>query len=142
MHDGLGCAFEAFVGALDQLSSALHQHLNRHIIGYQIFFDELAHEIKIGLAGRRKTDFDFFESHLHQRVKHFALAYWIHGVDQGLVAVAQIDAAPIGGDGYVLIGPGAVRKFERKEPAIFLEWHFFRCHICWWHRGSFLTVAG
>ena len=40
--------------------------------------------------------------------EHDALALKVHRVDQGLVAVAQVDAAPARGSGQSPVGPGAV----------------------------------
>ena len=63
--------------------------------GHQVLLDDFAHEIEIGLRGGGKSDFDFLEAYFHQHVEHAALAGAVHGFDQRLVAVAQIDAAPV-----------------------------------------------
>jgi len=54
-----------------------------------------ADEIEIGLrGGREKTDLDLLEAHLYQKVEHAPLALGAHRLDESLVAVTQIDAAP------------------------------------------------
>ena len=58
---------QALVGALDQLGAALGQHLDRDVVGDQVLLDELAHEVEVGLAGRREADLDLLEAHCDQR---------------------------------------------------------------------------
>ena len=41
-----------------------------------------------------KADLDFLVAHLHQQAEHAQLALRVHRLDQRLVAVAQVDAAP------------------------------------------------
>ena len=82
------------VGALDQLVAALGQHLDGDVVGDQVLLDELAHEVEVGLAGRREPDLDLLEAHGHERLEHPQLADRVHRVDERLVAVAQVDRAP------------------------------------------------
>ena len=131
---------EALVGAVDQLGPALDQHLDRHVVGDQVLLDEQAHEVEVGLGGRREPDLDLLEAHLHERLEHAALARRVHRVDQGLVAVAQVDRAPAGRLRELLVRPGAVGQLERHERAVLVERHRLRGHRWWWHvaprRGS------
>jgi hypothetical protein len=78
----------------DQLGARLRQHLNGDILGHEIALDQFAHEIEIRLRSGGKTNFDLLEAELDQKIEHAALALGTHGLDEGLVAVAQIDAAP------------------------------------------------
>ena len=64
------------------------------VVRNQVVLDQLAHEIEVGLRRGRETDLDFLEAGLHQQVEHAPLARGVHRLDQRLVAVAQIDAAP------------------------------------------------
>ena len=64
--------------------------------GIEVLVDELADEVEVGLGGRREADLDLLEAHLHQDLEHPQLAGGVHRVDQSLVAVAEIDAAPAG----------------------------------------------
>ena len=94
VHDRPRRALDALVGALDQLLPALHQHLDRDVVGDQVLLDQLADEVEVGLARRREADLDLLEAHLDEGVEHAPLADGVHRVDQRLVAVAEVDRAP------------------------------------------------
>ena len=113
VHDRLLGAADRLVGALDQLLAGLGQHLDRDVVGDQVLLDELPDEVEVGLAGRREADLDLLVAHAHQQVEHPPLALGAHRVDQGLVAVAQVDGAPARGLGHALGRPGAVRQVDR-----------------------------
>ena len=121
MHDGALCAAQGFESAADQRFARLGQHLHRHIIGNQFLLDELAHEIEIGLGRGGKSDLDFLEPGFQQQHEHAQLALRIHGFDQRLVAVAQIDAAPDRRTGDDLARPGAVGQGDRGKRTVFLR---------------------
>ena len=87
MHDGLWSTRDRFVGAFDQMLASLGQHLDGHVIGNEVGFDQLPHEIEIGLAGRREADLDLLVSHGDEQREHTQFARWGHGVDQGLITV-------------------------------------------------------
>ena len=89
--------------------------------GIRSCFDELAHEVEIGLRGGREADLDLLEAHAHQQVEHAALALGPHRLDQRLVAVAQIDAAP---DRRALDDAGrplSVGQVDRLERPVFVD---------------------
>ena len=67
VHDRSRRAFDALVGAFDELLPALREHLDRHVVGNPVLGDELADEIEVRLAGRREADLDLLESHRDQR---------------------------------------------------------------------------
>ena len=94
MHDRPPGAADRGKAALDQFGSRLGQHLDGDVLGHEIRFDQLADKGEIGLRGGRKPDLDLLEAELDQEVEHAALALGPHRLDQGLIAVAQIDAAP------------------------------------------------
>ena len=77
------------------------------------FFDDVANEVEVGLGGRREADLDLLEAHLDELDEHRVLAVEVHRVDEGLVAVAQVDAAPARRLGQSVVGPGAVRQVNR-----------------------------
>ena len=143
MHDRLAGTPDRLVGALDQLGTALGQHLDRDVLGHEVVDDELAHEVEVGLAGAREADLDLLEPHLDQGLEHAALAGRVHRVDQGLVAVPQIDRAPQGRPLDALARPGAVieREGEREERPVLLERHLLRGHGFGRHRCSLSLVA-
>ncbi len=80
--------FERFVGARDQVLTCLDQHLDGHVVGDLILFDQPAHEIEVGLAGRRKANFDLLETDLYQQGPETLLLFDAHRLEQRLVAVA------------------------------------------------------
>ena len=133
VDDGLAGAPEALVGAVDQLGPALDQHLDRHVVGNEVLLDEEAHEVVVGLGGRREPDLDLLEAHLHERLEHAALAGRIHRVDEGLVAVPQVDRAPARRLRELSTGPGPVRQLEGHERAVLAEGHAPRGHRWWCH---------
>ena len=73
MHDGVAGAGNGLVGPLDQLGATLHQHLDRHVVGDAVLFDDLADEVEVRLRGGRKTDLDLLEPHPHQRLEELSL---------------------------------------------------------------------
>ena len=116
VHDGPVRTLARLEGALDQFRAALGQHLDGDVVGDRALGDDLADEVEVGLAGRREPDLDLLVAHPDQQVEHPALAGRAHRVDQGLVAVAQVDRAPHAARGDDLVGPGAVGQPDRARP--------------------------
>ena len=73
---------------------ALYQHLYPHVVGDQAAFHQLAQKIKLDLGSGREADFNFFKPKLDQHVEKLNLLFYHHGLDQRLVAVPQVYAAP------------------------------------------------
>ena len=65
-------------------------------IGNQVLVDQAAREVELRLRRRRKADFDFLEAELDEQREHLELLRDGHRLHERLVAVAQIDAAPVG----------------------------------------------
>src|SRR5262249_50704804 len=128
VHDGPGGTLERLIRALDQLLTALREHLDGHVLGDEILLDQQAHEVIVGLAGRWKTDFNLLEPYLHKDLKHAPLALDIHGVDERLVAITQVHRAPQRRLLEAAIGPGAVVQHERDPRLVLLERHLLGCH--------------
>src|SRR6266436_2135868 len=72
---------------------------------------------------RRGSNLDLLETELDQKVEHAALAVWSHRLDQGLVAVAQIDAAPLRRTVDDARRPAAVGQGDRRKGAVFVNGH-------------------
>ena len=123
VQDDLLGAFDRLEGALDQLRPALGQHLDRDAVGDAAVFDDRADEVEVGLRGGGKGDLDLLEPHAGQQVEHAVLAIDPHGLDQRLVAVAQIDGAPDRGLVDEARRPLAVRQDDRREGAVFVDGH-------------------
>ena len=140
VHDGAGRADQRLVGALDQLVAALREHLDGHVVGDEVFVDQLAHEVEVGLARGREADLDLLEAHRHERLEHAPLADRVHRVDERLVAVAQVDRAPARRLRELAVGPLAIGQLERHERAVLLERHLLR--LCGLGRHGALTFVG
>ena len=115
VHDRPRRARTRLEGALDQFRPTLGQHLDRHVVGHRALGDDLADEVEVGLAGRREADLDLLVTHANQQVEHPPLARRAHRVDQGLVAVAQVDGTPHRGGLDDLVGPGAIGQGDRLD---------------------------
>ena len=96
MHDGAPHPAQRFIRAGDEFGTRLGEHLDDHIVGNQFLLDQFTDKIEIGLRGGRKPHLDFLEADFYQHVEHAAFSARVHGLDQRLVAVAQIHAAPRG----------------------------------------------
>ncbi len=119
MDDRPAGAAQRLEGAADQGLARLRQHLDRHVGRDAVLVDQLAHEVVFDLRCRRKTDLDLLEADPDQRLEHAQLARDVHRLDQRLVAVAQVDAAPDRRTGEHRVGPGAVRQADAGERAVF-----------------------
>ena len=136
VHDRPRRALQALVGALDQFLAALHQHLDRHVVGDAVLVDQLAHEVEVGLARRREPDLDLLEAHRHEFLEHPQLASRVHRIDERLVAVAQVDRAPLRCRGDRDVRPGAVGEHDRHERRVLLEGHLLRGDVLGRHSDS------
>src|SRR5690554_5746062 len=94
MHNRVLRAFQRFKGPRNQFRTALNQHLQRYIIRHIAFLDAPAGEVEIRLGSRWEANLDLLEAHVEQQREHACLAVMAHGINQRLVAVAQIDRAP------------------------------------------------
>ena len=101
---------DGLVRARDQMLARLGQDLDRDVVGDRTLVDQVTDEIEVGLGCRGESDLDLLVSHLHEQIEHDALALGAHRVDQGLVAVAQVDRAPARRLGDAGVRPRAVRQ--------------------------------
>jgi hypothetical protein len=104
-------------------SPALDQHLDLDVVGDHVLVDDQALEVEVGLGRRGEADLDLLEPDVDQRLEQRQLALGVHRVDQGLVAVAQVDAGPARGPGELAVGPGAVVQDERDVRPVLVERH-------------------
>ena len=117
VHDGPLRALQRFIGAADQRFARLREHLHGHVVGDAALLDQATDEIEVGLGRGWKADLDLLVAHLHQQFEHPKLAFAVHGLDERLVAVAQIDAAPHRGRRDRLRRPGAIGNVDRVNDA-------------------------
>ena len=123
MEDGARRTFERLHRAGDELRPRLAEHLQRHMLRQQAIVDDLADEVEVRLRGGREAGLDLDEADVEQELEHAQLLVHIHGIDEGLVAVAQIDAAPARRGFEGAFGPRPVVQSHRCEGAVFLERH-------------------
>ena len=112
MHDHVFGAFAGFEGAADQVFACLDEYLDGDVVGDAVAFNDFAYKVEIGLGGGGEADFDLFVAHFDQQVEHASFAFGRHRVDQCLVAVAQVNGAPLGCVGDFFVGPGAVGQAD------------------------------
>ena len=112
VDDCLLRADQGLVGPLDQVFAGLGQHLDRDVVGDVVALDQLPDEVEVRLRCGGEADLDLLVAHPDQQVEHLQLAGRAHGIDQGLVAVAQVHGAPARGLGDDFVRPGAVRQFN------------------------------
>ena len=74
--------------------AGLRQHLDCHVIRNHVLLDQCAQELIFCLGCSRKTDLDHFESDIHEHLEEFQFLIQTHWLDQSLVAVSQVNAAP------------------------------------------------
>ena len=119
VHRGLSGPLQRLDRATDQRLARLCQHLDGHVVRDQVLLDQPAHEVELGLRGRRKAHLDLLETDVHQQLEHLQLALDAHGLDQRLVAVAQIGAQPDRRLGQHGVRPGAILQANGRERAVF-----------------------
>src|SRR5512145_766111 len=96
MEDRLLRALEALEGARHEVLAALAEDLYRDALGDAVSLDERAREVELDLARGGEADLDLLEAHADQEVEVGELLVDAHRLDEGLVAVAQVDRAPNG----------------------------------------------
>src|SRR5271154_390207 len=109
-------------GASDQILAGLRQNLDGDVLWNAIFVNETADKIEISAGSRGETDLDFLKSHGNQRIKEAAFTLRSHRLDERLIAVAKIDAAPDRRPRGCCTGPAPVGQLNRRKRAIFSGW--------------------
>ena len=133
MDDRVGSPGDRFEGPLYELGPALDENLDGHVVGDAVLFDDLADELEVWQRRSGKPDLDLLEAHANEGLEEPELAGRIHRVDEGLVTVAQIDAAPSRCLCQLPVGPGPIGELEGTEGRVLLEGHV---------TGSRIVVAG
>ncbi len=132
VDDGLLGTLEGLEGALDEVITCLGQHLDGHVVRDVAAFDQLTHEVKVGLRGGREAYFDFLQAHGDQALEEAHLLLGIHRLDQRLVAIAQVGGQPDRRLVDDLVRPGAVGDIDAREGAVLVRRVFEHAH------GAFL----
>ena len=92
MDDRAMDSSKCFKGALDQVFSCLYLYGN--VFRDQLIFDKLTAKIKVDLGTRGKSNLNLFEANGDEEVKHGLLIPDAHGLNEGLIAITEVDAAP------------------------------------------------
>ena len=103
MNDDVLGALDGIKGLLDDVGAGLGQDLDPHIVGDHVLLDDGAQELVLGLGSGRETNLDLLKAQLQQELVEGDLLLQAHGGDEGLVAVAQVHAAPVGSLGDALL---------------------------------------
>ena len=96
MHHRAGRALEGVEGSADDMVAALGEHLHRHVVRDEVLFDERAQKFVLRFAGGGESDLDLLKSDVDQHPEKFKLFLQSHRLNQRLVAIPQIHAAPDG----------------------------------------------
>ena len=94
VHHRVRGALHRLEGLFDNVFPGLGQHLDRHVLRYHILLDQRADKVIFRVGRRRETDLDFLKPNLHQKPKKLQLIFQAHGINQRLITVPQIHAAP------------------------------------------------
>ena len=123
VEDGVRRAVERFHGAFDELGACLAEHLHGDVLRHHAAVDDAADEVVVRLRRRRKAHLDFHETDFEQQLVHAQLFVHIHRVDQRLVAIAQVHAAPARRFGEGVVRPLPIRQRHRGERTVLGERH-------------------
>ena len=79
------------------MRAGLGEDLDPHVVGDHVLLDDGTQKVVFRLGGGGEADLDLLEPEAQQEAVEVQLLLQAHGGDEGLVAVAQVHAAPGGG---------------------------------------------
>ena len=112
MEDNVFNALYCLKGAVYQLLTALAQHLDLYVVGYELAVNQLPQKIVLDLGCGGEAHLYLFEAHVHKIVEEFHFFGNHHGIYEGLVSVPQIHRTPYGCLFDLFTGPGTLRKIH------------------------------
>ncbi|MCY1433865.1 hypothetical protein D9M71_499050 [compost metagenome] len=118
VDDGLLRPAQGLEGTGDQVFTGLGQHLDGHVVRNAVVFDQVADEVEVGFGSGGEGHLDLLQAHFDQGFEETQLLRRVHRLDQRLVAVAQVGAAPDRHFGDGLGRPGTVRQVDGREGAV------------------------
>ena len=118
VDDRLAHALQRLEGAADEVLAGLDEHLYGDVARDEPFLDQLAGEGELGVRGRGEADLDLLEAHLAKHAEHLVLLPDAHRDGQGLVAVAQVDRAPVGSAVEDGVRPASVLEDDGLERTV------------------------
>ena len=103
VHDSILAALERLESFLDDVLTALGEHLYRNVVRYQILLDKRAAELVFCFGSSRKTYLDLLEADLDELLEELQLLIQAHWYYQRLITVTEVNAAPLGSLLYVVL---------------------------------------
>ena len=94
MDHRLRRSLDRFKSLADDVLPGLGENLDRDIVRDHVPLDESAKEGVLRLRSGGESHLDLLKADVYQHAEEFDLLFEAHGLDQRLVAVAQVDAAP------------------------------------------------
>ena len=94
MYNRMRSSLYCLKGLLNDVLSGLCQYLNGNIIRNHILLNQSTDELVLGVRSGREAHFNFLESDLYQHGEKFQLFIKTHRLNQCLIPVTQIHAAP------------------------------------------------
>src|SRR5437588_105392 len=123
MDDRRARARDRLERPLDQLWARLREHRDRDAVGDELLIEERAHEVEVGLRRGGEADLDLRKAELEQQREEPALAVRVHGIDERLVAVAQVGRAPDRRGCEDDVRPRSIGKIDGRVRRVFVEGH-------------------
>ena len=96
VEDDILAALDGLKSPVNLLLPALGEDLDINVIRNHVVVDQFAKEIIFNLAGSGETDLDLLEAELQKKAVHLHFFADDHGIDQSLITVSEVDAAPDG----------------------------------------------
>src|SRR4051794_23796007 len=110
MEDDVLRPAQCFERTDDQFLATLAENLDRDVVGNAFFVNQSTTKIEFNLGGGWKPHLDFLKPDFHQEGKILELLLDVHRLRESLVAVAEINAAPLRSPIDRAAGPLAVRQ--------------------------------
>ena len=115
MNHCVGCSLYSFKCSLDDMLSCLCQYLDRYIIRNHVFFDQGSHKLIFCLGSSRESNLDLLKSNIYQHLEKLQLFIQTHRLDQCLISITQINAAPDWRCVYIIFFHPVIFKFRRHK---------------------------
>ena len=110
MENDVLCALDGLKRLFDEVFARLDKHLNGHVVRDVPALNERAQDLILRLRRGGEAHLNLLKADVHEHVEHLELFLQVHRVNERLIAVAQVNAAPDRGLGDHLVRPLAVFK--------------------------------
>ncbi len=96
MHHCMGRPLYCLKCFTNNMLSRLRQHLHCYIVRDHLPLNQRTHKIVFCIGSRWKPYFNLFKSYVNQKLEKFQFLLQAHRLDQCLISIPQIYAAPYG----------------------------------------------